>query len=93
MIPITKQEALKIRKTHPHVHITGVNKEHVSRSKGYYMQVLEESLEAIIDTNYNAREEIVKMYQQKLSRCCSEEIRNTLQEKITIIKNMKWRIG
>ena len=89
MIKITQQESFYVRQHFPTVHITGVNKEHLSRAKGYYMTVEKNALKAICDLNSYARKELIEILEVELQRCNKKDekkIKRIKQE----IKELDW---
>ena len=66
MIPISQEESFLIRKQFKNVYVTGVNKEHRHRSKGYYMTATESALRALLDTNIVARRELIEVLEDKI---------------------------
>jgi hypothetical protein len=82
LIPITRSEKDFLEANYPDVYITGVNKEHPSRAKGYYATADNVLLKVLHKTNVYARRELIdileyslRKYKDKTKKLSDEELK------------------
>jgi len=89
MIPITQEESFKVRKFAPNTYITGVNKEHMSNSKGYYMTCTRIGVKLLAKSNIKARAEYLEMLTDELQSTKRKLVYAKEKEKLDLTKKIK----